>query len=75
MRFKSGLELIDREGDSRVVRKFLWYPRQFGIDEIRLFEFARIRERVQQIDIGYTSIIPHITGKYVYDWVEYGFAD
>lgn len=71
MRFKSGFELMSREGEHRVVRKFLWRPRQFGIVETRWLEFARVREQVCKIDIGGNSQ----WGKYRYDWVEYGFAD
>lgn len=62
MRFNSGYALTDREGERRVVRKFLLCPRCFEYDkQWRWLEYADILEEVKHD--GYT-----------WKWVEIGFA-
>lgn len=57
---------MSRQGEERIVRKFLWCPRQFGYSEIRWLEFANIREVIKEEDCKFS---------YTYRWVETGFEN
>jgi|PlaIllAssembly_1097288.scaffolds.fasta_scaffold00001_29 hypothetical protein len=50
MRFKTQYELKDREGEKKIVRKFLWFPCAFNDDkEHRWLETADVVYRVQRV--------------------------
>jgi hypothetical protein len=71
MRFKSRYSLKEQEGQTRIVRKFLFLPRHFGEDkEWRWLEYADIIEQVYPVDVGGSMIY-----KYDWVWIEMGFAD
>lgn len=71
MRWKSGLYLKSRQNESRVVRKFLWWPRRFDSGHWRWLEFAYIEEEILRIDVGGSME----WGRYAYAWCETGFSD
>lgn len=70
MRLSSKYALKDRQGETRVVRKFLIFPRTFESSRTRWFEYASIVEEVLQIDVGGSME----WGNYAYRWREIGFA-
>lgn len=72
MRFKSRFALKDREGQTRVRRKFLLFPRQLGTDPTwRWLEYAYVIEQVCRIDVGGAMEWGH----YAWEWREVGFAN
>jgi len=70
MKFKSRFALKSQEGKTRIVRKFLMLPRQFGDSEWRWLETADILESIIKVDVG-GSVYP----VYAWKWCEVGFAD
>jgi len=71
MKWKSKEYLKDREGEERVVSKFLLFPRRLGGKEWRWMERANILERVTKYDDG-----GHDTwGDYAWRWVEVVFVN
>lgn len=77
MRFRNKYSLKDREGEYRVRRKFLLWPRTFtsghkGLqNETRWWEKTDIVERVIRMDVGGSGE----WGNYAWKWCEVGFAD
>ena len=69
MKIKSKYYLSEREGETRIRRKFLWRPRCFEETYVRWLEFAYIIERVIKMDIGGTCQY----GYYGWYWRETGF--
>ena len=71
MRFPSRFALKEKEGEERILKKFLWLPRQFGEDtEYRWLETAWIRERVCRVNGGSFE-----WGIDEWKWCEVGFAN
>jgi len=70
VRWPSKTALKPREGEERMVRKFLWWPRSFG-GEKRWMEWCNIVEMVLRIDVGGSME----WGNYAWRWCETGFAD
>lgn len=71
MRFKSRCALRQQEGQTRIVRKFLLFPRQFGGEEDwRWLEYANMLEMVCKIDVG-----SYDWPVYTWRWEEVGFSD
>lgn len=66
--------LQNRDGEIRVRRKFLWWPRTFpNSKEGRWLCFANIREQVQmRLHYLDEDAVPY---KRTWSWVELGFAD
>jgi len=58
-------------GSKRIVKKFLWSPKQFG-KEIRWLEFANIFEEYKREDIGNGMDTWYIDNFY---WEEIGWSD
>lgn len=52
--------------DTRIVRKFLWFPKALKSDQYRWLEYANIKESV--------TMKPYL-GIYIYDWDEVEFVD
>ena len=52
MRWNSRNYLRSREGETRVVRKFLFWPRKIGDTQWRWLEFVNIKEIILQVDIS-----------------------
>lgn len=71
MRFKSKYYLKEREGERRVVHKFLLLPRRFKEKHVRWLEYANIIEQVKSVNISGSTIFSN----YAWRWVEVGFAD
>jgi len=68
MIYKTKAYLKDREGEERVVRKFLLWPRRFGNEKLgRWMEYAWIREKVQLFHDDYEGD--------AWKWHEVGFYD
>lgn len=58
MKFKSRYFLKDREGEEKIVRKFLWLPTLFDLEkQSRWLETADIVYQIQKVDIGHLSVI------------------
>jgi hypothetical protein len=82
MRFRNRKSLREREGETRVVRKFLWWPRSLGTGETRWLEFARITEKVFGIrapfgfgQAAYVYLHGEAPGSFIgWEWREVGFA-
>lgn len=70
MRGSTRFALQAREGEERVVRKFLLWPRGFEAKEWRWLEWADLVEKVTKIDVGGSMQ----WGCYAWKWVEIGFA-
>lgn len=73
MRFKPKEDLRHRLGERRIVRKFLFLPRQFGHSEVRQFEFAHIVEQV--CVTKYEDLVLFNGDPIKWEWVEIDFAD
>jgi hypothetical protein len=72
MRWNSRYYLKDREGETRVVRKFLFWPRLLQKDKHwRWLEFANIKEQVLKVDIGGSGE----WGTYAWEWREVAFVE
>ena len=71
MKWPSRYALRDREGETRVVRKFLLWPRTFNSTHTRWLVYANIIEVIQRIDIGGSGE----WGSYKWSWCETGFDD
>ena len=70
MKFRSKYYLKDREGEERIVTKFLLFPRRFESNKWRWLERADIIERVCKVDVGGSME----WGNYSWKWEEVGFA-
>ena len=70
MKWANKTLMVDRKGERRVVRKFLWFPRCFGGHEWRWLEHAEVVQEVKEIDIGGSGE----WGNYIYCWVDVGFV-
>jgi hypothetical protein len=70
VRFRSKFALKPREGEERVVNKFLLWPRCFGGRSTRWLRRADIVERVVKVDVGGSGE----WGNYAWKWVEVAFA-
>lgn len=70
MRLSSKYALKSREGETRVVRKFLIWPRTFESERTRWMEYADITEEIMRVDVGGSME----WGNYAWKWVETGFA-
>lgn len=63
--------LSGKVGEQRIVKKFLFFPRQFGSEFARIFEYAYIIEEVRVVaTASWDQECP-----YTYGWVEIGFAN
>lgn len=72
MRFNNRFTLKSREGEQRIVKKFLFFPRNFGQSVTRWLETANIIEEVQMVEIiGFLNIC----NTYSWKWIEVGFYD
>jgi len=71
MRYHSKYALKPREGEKRVVSKFLWLPRCFEGRHTRWLERADIIEEVKKMDVGGSGE----WGNYAWQWREVGFAE
>jgi hypothetical protein len=71
MTFRNRYTLKDREGEKKITRKFLLWPRTFEEGKTRWFEFAYIVEEVMKVDVGGSCQ----WGVYAWQWVEIGFTD
>lgn len=71
MFFKSRFYLRDREGETRVRRKFLFFPKTFERKRTRWLCYANIIEKVMPLDIGGTMV----WGAYEWKWVPIDFED
>ena len=69
MRLSSKYTLKHREGETRIVTKFLLFPRCFG-GQTRWLEKADIVEEVKKIDVGGSME----WGNYAWRWHEIAFA-
>lgn len=69
MRFKSRYALKAQEGQTRIIRKFLFLPHQFNDSDWRWLEYADIVERIEKVNIGYYY------PDYAWKWCEVAFAD
>ena len=67
---KRTFSVKSREGETRVIQKFLLCPRCYN-DDCRWLEFALMLERVERIDISDNDD----WSKYVWKWIEIGFAN
>lgn len=55
MKFNTRFFLKDREGEEKVVRKFLWFPAAFNQDtKRRWLEYADVVYEVKKIDTGWS---------------------
>jgi hypothetical protein len=71
MQWRSKFFLKDREGETRVVRKFLFFPRCFHNDPFwKWMVWADVVEQVRKVDIGGSGE----WGNYAWRWCEIGFA-
>lgn len=70
MRFHSKYALKPREGEERIVSKFLLWPRCFEGRHTRWLERTDIVERVVKVDVGGSGE----WGNYAWKWAEVGFA-
>jgi hypothetical protein len=71
MQWQSKFFLKDREGETRVVRKFLFFPRRFHNDPLwQWMVWADIVEQVRKVDIGGSGE----WGNYAWRWCEIGFT-
>lgn len=71
MLIRSRFYLRSREGEERVRRKFLWYPRHFGKDRYWVWlTWKLIRERVTKVDIGGS-----MTTVDAWKWREIGYVE
>ena len=61
--------LKSREGETRVVRKFLLWPRHLGSDEWRWLCYADIVEKIVAHDVGGSME----WGNYAWKWTETAF--
>ncbi len=71
MRWKNNLYLKPREGETRIKRKFLFYPRKLDTDHWRWLEFANVIEQVCKVDIGGSGQWGH----YGWYWCGIAFKD
>jgi len=70
VRVNSKYALKSREGEQRIVKKFLLWPRTFDSNRTRWFEYAHITEEVLKMDVGGSCE----WGNYAWQWREVGFA-
>jgi len=70
MRINSRFSLQDREGETRIRRKYLIKPRTFDSERTRWFEWAWITEKIVKLDVGGSME----WGKYSWQWREVGFT-
>ena len=70
MLIKSKYYLKEREGETRIRRKFLWWPRFFDSSFIRWLEYADIIECIKKLDNGGSGE----WGNYAWRWREVGFS-
>ena len=68
---RSRFALKDRVGETRVVTKFLWWPKSLNTGKWRWMECVNIIEEIHAVDIGGSCE----WGKYEYKWCELGFDD
>lgn len=69
MRLKTDYALKDREGEEKIVRKFLWFPLYFDKEkEKRWLEVADVVYQVKKVDIG------DMCSVYVWKWRKERFA-
>jgi len=61
-------------GQHRIVRKFLWWPRQFFTTDNRVFEYANILEEVQITKYKKSGMVYNCEPECI-KWVEISFID
>jgi hypothetical protein len=72
MKLKNQYSLKARAGETRVVTKFLLWPRKFlNSPRTRWLERSEIREEIMAVDVGGSCE----WGNYAWKWRETGFAD
>lgn len=53
MKFKTRYELKDREGEEKIIRKFLWFPTSFDDDKEGVWlDVADVVYKIKKIDVG-----------------------
>lgn len=53
MKFKTTYALKDREGEEKIVRKFLWFPLYFGEEKEQYWlEIADVVYKIKKINVG-----------------------
>lgn len=70
MRLRNRQYLRPRAGETRVVRKFLWFPKSFGGGVTRWLESADILQRIEQT--APPRLKRHL---HIYEWADVGFND
>lgn len=55
MRWSANNLTEEKIGNYRVVRKFLWFPRNFHSDQYRWLEFVHIYQRVEWVYNAFTN--------------------